>query len=140
MRIGMVVVAMLMASCAFAGDITGEATFLDESWHLLAEAQYGMSDREHAAFIVRDADGSLSFREWPYASESRQATFHGAIPPGTVAIIHTHPNAIPVPTQPDSELAKRLHLPVYVLTRTRVTRTSGGAAETVFVGDWHRKM
>lgn len=71
---------------------------------------------EAAAFLVRDDDGSLMMVLWPRTEFSRKETFRGAIPPGTVAIVHTHPPRMERPSRGDLAEAKRLGLPIYVVT------------------------
>jgi len=71
---------------------------------------------EAAAFLVRDDDGSLMMVLWPRTEFSRKETFRGAIPPGTVAIVHTHPPMMERPSRGDLAEAKRLGLPIYVVT------------------------
>ena len=122
---------------AHAGDIACSERVVDQSWALLARAQYGFSEREHAAFIVREDDQTLSFVDWPYVAQQAKAQYRGRIPRGTVAIVHTHPNERPVPSPDDVALAQRIALPVYVLTRTEISRTADGRVKTLVVGDWN---
>jgi proteasome lid subunit RPN8/RPN11 len=53
-----------------------------------------------------------------------------------VAIIHTHPNWLPLPSKLDVLVARQTAVPVYVLTRTRIARTDGGQPAVVVAGDW----
>ncbi len=71
---------------------------------------------EAAAFLVQESDGSLTMVFWPENGVSRKAKFHGAIPQGTVAIVHTHPPEMERPSRGDLAEAKRLGLPIYVVT------------------------
>lgn len=121
----------------FPGEIACEDSVLEQAWELLASAQFGRSRREHAAFIVRGTDGTLALDRWPFAAESARATFRGRVPSGTVAIIHTHPNELEYPSVGDRRLAGRLELPVYVVTRTRISKTDGEAIESIWSGDWN---
>ena len=63
---------------------------------------------EAAAFLVQESDGSLTMVFWPENGVSRKAKFHGAIPQGTVAIVHTHPPEMERPSRGDLAEAKRL--------------------------------
>lgn len=71
---------------------------------------------EAAAFLVRDDDGSSRMIMWPQTEFSRKETFRGVIPPGTVAIVHTHPPTMERPSRGDLAEAKRLGLPIYVVS------------------------
>jgi len=126
----------LTAVVAKGTDLGCEPEFVKQSWTLLAEARYGLSDAEHAAFIVREPDGSVKFDEWPFRPEWRQARFTGVVPATAFAIIHTHPNARPVPSAEDAATARRSGMPVYVVTRTSIARTDGRRVDIVRSGDW----
>jgi hypothetical protein len=82
---------------------------------LLAEGGYGRFDRERAAFLIREAGGTLTLAPWPHGS-FRHASFRGAIPPRTIAILHTHPANAPQPSAQDRAEAKRLGIPIVVIT------------------------
>lgn len=120
-----------------ASEIACEGATLVQAWELLADAQYGRSRREHAAFVVRGADGTLALDRWPFEAESARATFRGAVPAGTVAIIHTHPNDLEYPSEGDQRLAGRMGLPVYVVTRSRISKTDGESIESIWIGNWN---
>ena len=136
MRTLVVLVALLGSVEVRAADAAPDARIIALSWDLLRSARYGNSTREHSAFIVSDADGHLRLVKWRGKATSMSATHRGTIPARTVAIVHTHPKAIPNPSDVDAALARKLNLPVYVLTRTSVTRTSGGRMELIAAGDW----
>ena len=89
---------------------------------------------EVAAFVVRDDAGTLSCLLWPRLSWGRSQRFRGTIPQRTVAIVHTHPNWEPLPSKIDIRTAQRSHLPVYVVTRTEITKTLGGSPQIVLNG------
>jgi len=127
---------VLMAAQPRATDIACDATVLQESWNLLALANFGQSDFEHGAFIVRDDRGQLRLSVWRFDRELRSAHFSGPIPPGVVAITHTHPNPLPMPSDDDMLLARRTGLPVYVLTRMLITATDGRRTRVVVGRDW----
>ena len=79
-------------------------------------ARVGVDDFEHAAFIARDGDGSLRLIEWPWTHGFRSTEWRGPLPPNVVAIIHTHPKQIPLPSDRDVRTAMRLKIPVFALT------------------------
>lgn len=83
--------------------------------HLLAESGYGRLDRERAAFLIRESDDSLTLAPWPDGG-FRHASYRGAIPEGTIAILHTHPATLPLPSPRDHAEARRLGIPVLVIT------------------------
>jgi proteasome lid subunit RPN8/RPN11 len=74
-------------------------------------------DFEQAAFVVRKPDGELSMIDWPSGHFFRRASWSGPVPPGTIAIIHTHPIRMPLPSQIDRMEATRTGLPIYAVTR-----------------------
>jgi len=123
---------------AAAADLADDRrAMMSLSWNLLKDARFGQDTREHAAFLVRRGDGTLVLVAWPYGAEPMRARYEGAIPAGTVAILHTHPNAYPLPSTGDTELARRLGLPVYVVTRGEVALTNGSRSQHVATGDWN---
>lgn len=117
-------------------DVMCDATVLTSSWDLLRSARYGQSERERAAFVARRRSGELELVRWPYQATGFRATYAGAIPSATIAIVHTHPNIRPYPSGGDEQLARRTGLAVYVLTRSRVTWTDGRNTHTARLGDW----
>ena len=82
---------------------------------LLAEGGYGRLDRERAAFLIRENNGTLTLAPWPH-SGFRHASYRGAVPARTIAILHTHPADQPRPSAQDRAEATRLGLPVIVIT------------------------
>ena len=103
---------------------------------LLASARYGWSDHESAAFVVMTPDG-IRLVPWPRSNEPHGARWKGTFPRGTIAIAHTHPNRDTHPSRIDRRTARRLRLPVYVITHSRITVTDGGGVYTVARGRWH---
>jgi proteasome lid subunit RPN8/RPN11 len=103
---------------------------------MLRHARFGMSNTEEAAFLIRNGAGATFFLHWPSNGESNQATWTGPIPTGTVAILHTHPNYLPLPSNRDIRVARAVAIPVYVITRNRIERTDGDKVVIVAAGDW----
>ena|SRR5688572_16794624 len=87
---------------------------------LLARAGYGRLPVEHAGFLIREDDGTITFAPWPRGSFQR-ATYRGAIPRGTIAVVHTHPRGQPNASPHDVDEARRLRLPMVVVTPRAVT-------------------
>lgn len=97
---------------------------------------------EVAAFVVIDQEGLMSCLIWPRMSWIRSQTFHGTIPPGTIAVVHTHPRHEEQPSYDDTRESMRLRLPFYVLTASAiwvVDPASGQSVRTSAGRDWIRK-
>ena len=101
---------------------------------LLSDTRSGFEHREEAAFIVRGPHGNFYSIEWPSNGALDSARWEGTFPPGTVAIAHTHPTHLPMPSNIDITVARDVHVPVYVVTPAKITRTDGG--EPVVVAEW----
>jgi len=96
---------------------------------LLREARGGSSRTEAAGFVVRLPSGRYVIVRWPEAELPDEARWEGPWPPGTVAIVHTHPNWMPEPSRIDRATAAKWHVDVYVVTSSGVARTAGAEAE-----------
>ena len=118
------------------GELAHDPLVRDALWQLLEDAHYGYVKTEEAMFIIRGADGRLSFVRWASTHIPQHAEWNAPLPAGVVAIAHTHPNSMPRPSLNDIRTAMRSNLPVYVVTRTRITKTAGGEIEVVSKGDW----
>jgi len=101
---------------------------------LVRGARSGFEHREGAAFIVRSASGNFYSIEWPSNGQLDSARWEGRFPHGTVAIAHTHPTHLPMPSNIDITTARNVRVPVYVVTPAKITRTDGG--EPVVVAEW----
>lgn len=98
---------------------------------LFADAGYGRMPNERAGFLIREADGTLTFAPWS-ESDFARARFDGRIPAGTIALVHTHPTKMsPKPSARDIGEAKRLGLPVLVVASRAITvaRPDGSVEE-----------
>ncbi|MEO8033360.1 MAG: hypothetical protein ABI837_02935 [Acidobacteriota bacterium] len=116
-------------------DLADDPRVRDGFRRLLQRSRYGF-DAEQAAFLVRRADGSLILVDWQYGGERNGASWQGVFPEGTIAIVHTHPCWLPMPSGIDRATARRSRVPVYVLTCLRIARTSGDEPAVVVWGDW----
>jgi hypothetical protein len=128
MRLGPVLVFALVVAGGQAADLKSIAVEKD-ALSLFADllgkaAKTGDPDGEMAAFLVREQDGRLRCLLWPRLGRRRSEAFTGLLPLGVIAVVHTHPGVMPEPSRNDRTEAKRLGLPIYVLTR-----------RTVFVAD-----
>lgn len=113
--------------------------FLQQSWALLEEAALGSSQFEHAAFALYTDDGHVIFARWPVTKAKCRAAYRKSVPPNAFAIVHTHPNSRPLPSWDDDDTARRLGMPVYVVTRVGVARTTGDKVSFVQAGNWRAK-
>lgn len=83
---------------------------------LLKKGRFGRLPREEAAFLIKRSNGDYRCSMWPSSHDYHQTKFVGAIPNGTVAIVHTHPIQYPQGSPHDQRTAKRLGVPIFVLT------------------------
>ncbi len=128
---------LITTSRSECAEIACDPVVIRQAWDLLKLARYGQSIQEHAAFITSGADGDHHFMIWRYRHEFCRATYSGPLPGNAVAIIHTHPNSLPYPSEDDVLVALRTGLPVYVVTRTMISRTTGRGVERLWSGDWN---
>ena len=83
---------------------------------LVRQGGYGSWATEEAAFVIRGDDGGYRLVVWRSEREVLRRTYRGAIPRGAVAIVHTHPRERPYGSPADQQTARRLAMPVFVLT------------------------
>jgi len=126
----------LLAHVPATADLTADPSVRAGFWKLVTDSRYGFARSEEAMFVVRGAGGAVTFVRWPDSGLHERAQWIGRFPRGTIAIVHTHPNWLPDPSAVDTRLAERIGIPVYVVTRTRISRTSGGVNETLVSTDW----
>jgi|GEM_PF-5665368 len=90
---------------------------------LLAAAGAGLSEIETAAWLVRRPDGRETLVPWPPASQRRSHAWRRPLPPGAVALLHTHPaSENPRPSARDRDVARRIRMPVYTISRWAIYR------------------
>ena len=111
---------------ALAVLFSAEAKF----WYadLLAEAGYGRFATERAAFLIAESDGGLTLAPWEVRGYHR-ASYRGIVPERAIAIVHTHPAHLPQPSTHDRAEARRLGLPVVVVTPSGVEVAMPGRGE-----------
>lgn len=139
---------MLWVVLAFApvSALRADATFdvqsvRDCSVQLLRDSAWGLSGAaEHAAFIIDRGDGVLDCMPWPHTHAYLSEVYHGPIPAGTIAVVHTHPAVRPFPSNDDVDEASRIGLPIYVLTISGVRKAEPNrTVQTVAIGrKWMR--
>jgi JAB domain-containing protein similar to deubiquitination enzymes len=86
---------------------------------LLRKSAYGQPGEERAGFLIVDG-GRFRLEMWPPSHLFHAEEWHGRVPNGTVAVIHTHPPAQPLPSPHDCEEAKRVGIPMLVITPASV--------------------
>jgi proteasome lid subunit RPN8/RPN11 len=91
------------------------------------------SDQEAAAFLVREADGIVRCVPWPRRAGFRTERYRGVLPDGTVAIAHTHPHGWERPSSGDVEEARRIGLPIFVLSRWHIYAVDPATGRSVVV-------
>ena len=82
---------------------------------LLRKSAYGQLGEERAGFLVIDG-GRFHLEMWPPSHQFHAEEWHGHVPEGTVAVIHTHPPAQPLPSPHDCAEAQRVGIPMLVVT------------------------
>ncbi len=113
---------------AVAVDTTSDPAMI-EVFREMKRLALSRPDLEVAAFLVRDDDGGISCRLWPSSFVSA-ARYDGSMPKGTFALIHTHPSRSPMPSRGDLEEAKRVGLPIYVLTPSQLSVVDANGTTT----------
>lgn len=97
---------------------------------LLRDARYGYG-REEAAFLIRLDDDAYALVVWPGSGDVDRGRWEGAVPPNTVAIVHTHPGWLPMPSAIDRATSRDSGLPVYVVTSGGISRAACGEVSVV---------
>lgn len=88
---------------------------------LFSSAEYGRTEWERAAWVKRLDDGRVRIVPWPETRSARAELWWGAPPRNAIAILHTHPTRTsPRPSVEDQDVADRLAMPVYVISRDGV--------------------
>lgn len=95
---------------------------------LLRKSSFGRLGEERAGFLVLDGD-HFHLVPWPPSHKYHAEEWHGTIPQGTVAAVHTHPIAQPEASNVDRTEAQRVGIPMFVITqRSVVLVTEDGRA------------
>ena len=89
---------------------------------VLKDGGYGRLPIEGAAFLIANRD-AFECRMWPRSPGFHSQEWRARVPENAVAIIHSHPAHLPDPSWADMQLAKRLRLPIFVVTPRHVTHT-----------------
>ena len=109
----MLILALQLLAVSSCGDLCSpEAVDLYARLKALAASNRYQSER--AAFLVR-TDAGLRAVMWQ-AGELTEAVYRGPVPKRCLAVIHTHPAIAPQPSRQDIAEARRLRMPIVVVT------------------------
>ena len=128
-------VALLFSLAGFSPELAHDPLVRDFCRVLLEKAE-SERHREQGAFVVRTETGLLYFVTWPPSEDKDHLRWHGRFPTGTVAIVHTHPSWVRDASKPDIRTARRARIPVYVITKSSISKTTGEESVVVVEGDW----
>ena len=130
---------LLLAMLIAADDLSSDR--LDMFAEVLDHGVYGSRDDETAAFIIRRDDGSERCVLWPPTAEYHATHYLWPPPTGVVAIVHTHPFAMPRPSIGDKASAIRLGIPIYSITPANIYKADEFGLATAVVKDhrWFRE-
>jgi len=96
-----------------------------DAFRLWREAGCGSRKTEHAAWIVVDGDAYVSLVGWPARGLVWKEVWRGPPPPGVVAIIHTHPDAVdPRPSEKDVATSREFGIPNYTVSRRGIWKAT----------------
>lgn len=87
---------------------------------VLRRGLFGFSPTETAAFIIQDGDKNFRCVMWAPTNDYHEAHFREAMPAHVVAIVHTHPNGSPRPSQIDRLTAIHLGISIFAVTISSV--------------------
>lgn len=131
-----ILLALLLASAIAAAPLhhlVEDKRVLDFMSDVLVRATLSNDFAESAAFLVRDTRGDIQCLMWPPTNAYQKQVFNGAVPPRTIAIVHTHPTFRATPSLQDIKQAKQLGLPLFILTRNFVTAVDGGGTTIALI-------
>jgi hypothetical protein len=127
--------AMLLLAILQTAELRSAQSMDWYAW-LLEEGGFGRLDRERAAFLIREADGSLTVEPWPDGG-FRHARFRGTVPARTIALLHTHPREERQPSARDRDVARDLGIPVIVVTpESVIAARPEGRTEVLSASSW----
>ena len=99
-----------------AGRLVNDPEVLVLLSDLMRLGGYGFRETESAAFIVVEKGGRYRCITWPFHADPQRQQYRGTIPEFTVAIAHTHPRNLRMPSARDQFTARTTGLPVVVVT------------------------
>lgn len=118
-----------------------EAAMLPYFAEVMSAAGFGLRSVEAAAFLIRDPAHDVVCMKWPASPRLREQNYRGPVPGPTIAIVHTHPQAMQRPSRNDIEEAKRVGLPFYVVSRDSiwVAMPDGSVRHVLADAGWWRR-
>lgn len=136
--------AMMLAATLLAHDPAPDLASRGAFFYyadLLQQGGYGRFATEAAGFLIRERDGKLTMAPWA-RREHKRATYRGAIPAGAIAVIHTHPRFSPDPSVYDRDEARRIAMPVIVVTpdMVAVAHPDGSVSRIVEGAGWAERL
>jgi proteasome lid subunit RPN8/RPN11 len=135
----MFAIILLLAVSANASKELFQPDAVEQYARLNALASTTRYESERAAFLVRRLDGGLTTVVWQ-ARDHAEASYVGRIPLRCVAVIHTHPPVAPQPSKQDMAEARRIGLPIIVITpQSVIVATPQGRADQLFGAGWTRR-
>lgn len=131
---------LLLALRLALPDVANDRCLMHEFGQLLERGGEHDGRIEAAAFLVRERDESWTLIPWPATNLELEQSFTGAIPEGTIAIVHTHPFQKVRPSAHDLVESKRLGLPIYVISfwQIWVADVSGRGSPITPRREWSR--
>jgi len=82
-------------------------------------------ERERAAWIVMNSKGEYESIDWLKTPERNITVWSEPLPENVVAQVHTHGDHLdPKPSKPDVNIARKLNIEVYILTRKGIWKAA----------------
>jgi hypothetical protein len=133
-----ILVVLFVAGRVSADELLADPDVIRIFGEVLRRGQFGFRDTESAAFIVAQPDGSHRCVPWPETAQYHATRYRRPLPPGVVAIVHTHPPELPRVSGGDIATAVQLRVPVFAITlyTISVAETTGRAARIVRHERW----
>lgn len=129
----------MLATFVLAASLLSSDDALHAYGLLLALSRFGTIEEEEAGFLLEDDDGRLRLLRWQ-SRDVFKASYSGRIPKGTIAVVHTHPFWSAEPSEHDRREARRIGLPIIVVTRNAVIAAQPDGTITRLTGaSWTRK-
>ena len=80
---------------------------------------------ENAVWVLINSEGQYEFKRWLHTPLLGKQQWKGPIPKGTIAQVHTHPDALNArPSHQDQSLARQIEMPIYTLSREGIWKVS----------------
>ena len=94
-----------------------------------------LGELESGAWIVMNEQGQFEQVNWMHTPERNRSTWSGILPKNIVAQVHTHGERLdPKPSDPDAQVARRLQIDVYTITRKGIWKVSRDGSISFIIG------